>query len=132
MKTNPAAPRLARIDRGDVFWLAPDDTRGPAPSYSHPHVVVQEDVFNHSRITTVVVCALTSNLHRANEPGNVLLEVGEGNLPEHSVVVVSQISSVDKALLGARIGSLSAARVDQILDGLRFQQASFLARPSHA
>jgi mRNA interferase MazF len=95
-------------------------------------VVVQEDVFNHSRITTVVVCALTSNLHRANEPGNVLLEVGEGNLPEHSVVVVSQISSVDKARLGARIGSLSAARVDQILDGLRFQQAAFFARPSHA
>jgi mRNA-degrading endonuclease toxin of MazEF toxin-antitoxin module len=66
-------------------------------------VVVQEDVFNHSRIATVVVCALTSNLHRANEPGNVLLEVGEGNLPEQSVVVVSQISSVDKALLGPRM-----------------------------
>jgi mRNA interferase MazF len=87
--------------------------------------VVSDDVFNHSRITTVVVCALTSNLHRANEPGNVLLEVGEGNLPEHSVVVVSQVSSVDKARLGQRIGSLSAARVDQILAGLRFQQVSF-------
>jgi mRNA interferase MazF len=117
-----------RIDRGDVFWIGPDDTRGPAPSYAHPHVVVQDDVFNHSRITTVVVCALTSNLHRASEPGNVLLEVGEGNLPDQSVVVVSQISSVDKARLGGRIGSLSSARVDQVLDGLRFQQVSFFAR----
>jgi mRNA interferase MazF len=90
--------------------------------------VVQDDVFNHSRITTVVVCALTSNLHRANEPGNVLLEVGEGNLPRQSVVVVSQISSVDKTCLGERIGSLSDARVEQILDGLRFQQASFFRR----
>ena len=117
-----------RINRGDVFWIGSDDSRGPVPAYSHPHVVVQDDVFNHSRITTVVVCALTSNLHRANEPGNVLLEVGEGNLPEQSVVVVSQISSIDKARLGERIGSLSDARVDQILAGLRFQQMSFFGR----
>lgn len=117
-----------RINRGDVFWMEPDDSRGPAPSYSHPHVVVQDDVFNHSRITTVVVCALTSNLHRASEPGNVLLEVGEGNLPKQSVVVVSQISSVEKSRLGARIGTLSEQRVEQILAGLRFQQVSFFRR----
>ena len=131
MKTNtgePTGARFASIHRGDVFWIGPDDSRGPVPSYSHPHVVVQDDVFNHSRITTVVVCALTSNLHRANEPGNVLLEVGEGNLPRQSVVVVSQISSVDKTRLGERIGSLSDARVDQILAGLRFQQLSFFGR----
>ena len=116
------------IHRGDLFWLAPDDSRGPAPAYSHPHVVVQEDVFNHSRIPTTLVCALTSNLHRATEPGNVLLEPGEGSLPKQSVVVVSQVSSVDKARLGERIGALSAARVEQILAGLRFQQASFFRR----
>lgn len=120
--------RVMDIHRGDLFWLAPDDSRGPAPAYSHPHVVVQEDVFNHSRITTVVVCALTSNLHRATEPGNVLLDPGEGNLPKQSVVVVSQISSVDKVRLGERIGSLSSTRVEQILAGLRFQQTSFFGR----
>ncbi len=122
------ASRPAEVLRGDVFWLAPDDSRGPAPSYSHPHVVVQDDLFNHSRITTVVVCALTSNLHRATEPGNVLLEPGEANLPRQSVVVVSQISSVEKARLGQRIGSLCDRRVEQILAGLRFQQVSFFRR----
>lgn len=116
------------IHRGDVFWLAPDPDDEPAPPYSHPHVVVQDDVFNHSRVATVIVCALTSNLHRAGEPGNVLIDAGEANLPKQSVVIVSQISSVEKARLGAWIGALSAARVEQILDGLRFQQASFFAR----
>lgn len=116
------------INRGDVFWLQPDDSRGPVPEYAHPHVVVQEDVFNHSRITTVVVCALTTNLHRISEPGNVLLDPGEGSLPKQSVVVVSQISSVEKVRLGARIGALSKERVDQILAGLGFQQASFFRR----
>jgi mRNA interferase MazF len=124
----PTSEGSARIRRGDVFWISPDDTRGPAPAYSHPHVVVQEDVFNHSRITTVVVCALTSNLHRMTEPGNVLLDEGEANLPSRSVVVVSQISSVEKARLGARIGSVSESRVEQILAGMKFQQASFFRR----
>jgi mRNA interferase MazF len=93
--------------------------------HPHPHVVVQDDVFNHSRITSVVVCGLTTNLSRASEPGNVLLDAGEGGLPRQSVVVVSQIVSVEKGRLGPRIGALSAARVDQILAGLRLQQASF-------
>jgi mRNA interferase MazF len=117
------------IQRGDIYWIAAEDAP-PAPpaSYSHPHVVVQDDVFNHSRITTVVVCALTSNRERAHEPGNLLLDPGEGNLPRQSVVVVSQIDSVEKARLGPRIGALSEARVDQILAGLRFQQASFFRR----
>ena len=111
-----------------MFWITPDESGGAALNYPHPHVVVQDDVFNHSRITTVVVCALTTNLHRATEPGNVLLDPGEGNLPKQSVVVVSHISSVDKSRLGERIGSLSDARVEQILAGLRFQQASFFER----
>ena len=102
-----------------------DDERG---GVAHPHVVVQDDVFNHSRITTVVVCALSSNLHKASEPGNLLLEPGEGDLPVQSVVVVSQITSVEKHRLGERIGALSEARVEQILAGLRFQQTSFFRR----
>ncbi|HVZ33763.1 MAG TPA: type II toxin-antitoxin system PemK/MazF family toxin [Polyangiaceae bacterium] len=117
-----ASPAL--ISRGDVHWLDSEDGAGLA----HPHVVVQDDVFNRSRISSVVVCALTSNLHRASEPGNVLLENGEASLPQRSVVVVSQICSVDKARLGAKIGVLSQARVDQILAGLRFQQRSFFDR----
>lgn len=117
-----------RTDRGDVFWIALDDDGRGTPGLAHPHVVVQDDVFNHSRITTVVVCALTSNPARAREPGNVVLDPGEADLPRPSVVVVSQIASVDKARLGARIGRLSAARVEQIVDGLRFQQASGFTR----
>jgi mRNA interferase MazF len=120
--------REPRINRGDVFWIEPDDSQMLGGSYPHPHVVVQDDVFNHSRITTVVVCGLTTNLHRASEPGNILLDAGEASLPKQSVVVVGQVSSVDKGVLGERIGSLSDARVEQILEGLRFQQTLFFRR----
>jgi mRNA interferase MazF len=113
------------IRRGDIFWVEPDESRGAVPGIPHPLVVVQEDVFNRSRIGTVVVCALTSNLNRASEPGNVLLDPGEANLLRQSVVVVAQVSSIRKTQLGELIGTLSEARVEQILAGLRFQQASF-------
>ena len=116
------------INRGDLFWIDPDELRGSIPGYPHPHVVVQEDLFNRSRISTVIVCALSSNLKRTNEPGNVLLEPGEGNLSKQSVVVVSQVSAVDKHRLGEYIGTLSSERVEQILAGMRFQQAAFFNR----
>jgi mRNA interferase MazF len=114
------------VSRGDLFWIGGDPEHGSAEP--HPHLVLQDDVFNRSRIETVIVCALTSNLQRMHEPGNVLLDDGEGNLPRRSVVVVSQLSSVKKSALGAYIGSLSQRRVEQTLDGLRFQQASFFSR----
>lgn len=115
-----------RFKQGTVVWIHPDDAPEVTSTHSHPHVIVQDDLFNRSRITTVVVCALTSNLRRANEPGNVLLDPGEGGLARQSVVVVSQISSVEKLRVGERIGQLSPERVEAILDGLRFQQRAFI------
>ncbi|HLT31202.1 MAG TPA: type II toxin-antitoxin system PemK/MazF family toxin [Myxococcaceae bacterium] len=114
-----------RLRQGAIVWIHPEDAPEVVPTHPHPHVIVQDDLFNRSRITTVVVCALTSNLRRADEPGNILLEPGEGGLPRQSVVVVSQISSVEKARVGQRIGQLSPERVVAILDGLRFQQRGY-------
>ena len=106
-------------NQGDIFWIELDEPAGSAPGYRHPHVVIQNNVFNRSRINTVVVCALTSNLRRATAPGNVLLEPGEANLPRQSVVNVSQIFTVDKSQLSEKIGTLSARRVRDILNGIR-------------
>jgi mRNA interferase MazF len=107
------------IDQGDVFWVDLDDASGSEPGCRHPHVVIQNNVFNHSRINTVVVCPLTSNLTRAKVPGNVLLDEGEANLPKQSVVNVSQIFTVDKKSLSEKTGTLSPRRVRQVLAGVR-------------
>ena len=106
------------IKQGDVYWVDLDEPSGSGPGYRHPHVVIQNNIFNRSRINTVVVCVLTSNLKRAKAPGNVLLEKGEANLSKQSVVNVSQIFTVDKGDLVERIGTLSRKRVRQILDGV--------------
>ena len=111
------------IKQGDIYWVPLEELNGLEPGYIHPHVVIQDNVFNRSRIKTVVVCALTTNIKRAKAPGNVLLEEGEANLPKQSVVVVSQVSTVNKTQLGEYIGSLTEQRINQILAGMRFLQS---------
>jgi mRNA interferase MazF len=93
--------------------------QGSEPGYIHPAVVVQSDIFNASGINTVVVCATTTTLRRANDPGNMLLDFGEGGLPNRSVVNVSQIIAVDRSRLMEQIGSLSQDKVREILGGIR-------------
>lgn len=106
------------MEQGDVYWVELGEPSGSEPGFTRPAVIVQNNVFNRSRINTVVICMLTSRLQRANAPGNVLLEVGEANLPKQSVVNVSQIFTVDKADLIEKVGSLSVERVHQIVAGV--------------
>jgi mRNA interferase MazF len=116
------------IRRGEIYWVPADPTRGSVPGVPHPHAVIQDDLFNASRISTVIVCTVSSNINKASEPGNVLLEIGEGDLKRQSVVMASQVSSIYKSRLGERIGKLSDARVEQIIAGLRFVQSAFIDR----
>jgi mRNA interferase MazF len=106
------------IQQGDIFWVDFGRPSGSRPAYRHPCVVVQNNLFNRSEISTVVVCALTSNMTRAQAPGNVKLRRGEANLPKASVVNVSQLFTADKTDLEEKVGTLSAGRVLEIIRGI--------------
>ncbi|MEK7397113.1 MAG: type II toxin-antitoxin system PemK/MazF family toxin [Candidatus Poribacteria bacterium] len=107
------------IRQGDIFWINLDKPLGSEPGYRHPCVVVQNNAFNYSRIKTVVICLLTSNLKHAESLGNVLLKKGEANLPKSSVINISQIFTLDKSKLIEKIGTLSSERIYQILEGIK-------------
>ena len=107
------------IKQGDIYWVQLAAPKGSDPGFRHPHVVVQNNVFNASRIGTVVICALTSNLKRAQAPGNVLLLKGDANLSKKSVVNISQLLTVDKMDLAERIGALSPQRTQEIIEGIK-------------
>ena len=107
------------IKQGDIFWVDLGPPSGSAPGFMHPHVVIQNNIFNRSKINTVVICALTSNLKRAKAPGNIPLSKGEANLNKNSVVNISQIITVDKSDLIKKIGSLSPPRIGQIIEGVK-------------
>src|ERR1700693_3952578 len=107
------------INQGDIYWIELDEAEGSEPAYKHPHVIVQNNLFKRSKIKTVLVCPLTTNLKRASAPGNVLLDKKESNLPKESVVNVSQVFTVDKTQLDTYIGSLSPKQMIEILNGIK-------------
>ncbi len=107
------------IRQGDIYWIDLGEPSGSGPGYRHPYVVVQNNLFNASRIGTVVVCAIASNPRRAEAPGNVRMEKGEGGLPKESVVNISQLFTVDKADLSEKIGAVTSKRIEEILAGIQ-------------
>jgi mRNA interferase MazF len=107
------------INQGDIYWIELDEPEGSETVYKHPHVIVQNNLFNRSQIRTVLVCPLTSNLKRASAPGNVLLDKKESNLSKQSVVNVSQVLTVDKTQLDGYVGTLSTKRLTEILNGIK-------------
>lgn len=107
------------IRQGDLFWVDLGQSSGSGPALRRPFVVIQNDLFNHSRLATVIVCALTSNLRRAEAPGNVMVPQGEGNLSQDSVVNVTQLFTIDKGELNDRIGRLGGERMTDVLRGVR-------------
>ena len=107
------------IRQGEIYWVDLGQPSGSAPDYRHPHIVVQNNLFNSSNISTVVMCALTSNLKRGLSPGNVVLKKGEANLSKKSVVNITQIYTVDKDDLCEKIGRVSRDRFNEILEGMQ-------------
>lgn len=106
------------IRQGQVWWLDLGIPFGSEPGYRRPFVVVQNNLFNRSRLQTVAMCAVTTNLRLAEAPGNVLLAAGEAQLPEMSVVNVSQLLTVDRQRLVQKIGDLPEPKLKAVLDGL--------------
>ena len=106
------------IGQGDVAWASLADPAGSAPGFRRPVAVVQGDAFNASRLATVVVVPLTSNLRWASAPGNVLLPSKRTGLPRNSVANVSQIVAIDRSILTERVGRLSTTDLELVLKGI--------------
>ena len=110
---------LRTLRRGDVHWVNLREPVGSGPGYRRPVVIVSADAFNDSRINTVVVLAVSSNLALADAPGNVELPVVAGGLDRDSVVNVSQVVTLDKTQVGDRVGSAGAEAMRRVEAGLR-------------
>lgn len=105
--------------RGEIWWAHLGPARGSAPAKRRPVLVVQSDPFNASRIGTVVAAIITSNTRVADAPGNVALTKAQSRLQKPSVVNVSQVVTLDRGSLDARVSSLPEKVMSDVDDGLR-------------
>jgi mRNA interferase MazF len=106
------------VTQGDVVWASLPAPTGSEPGFRRPVVVVQGNSFNASRIATVVVVPLTSNLQWVAAPGNVRLPSKRTGLSRDSVANVSQIVAVDRSILAERVGHLADSDLGLVLAGI--------------
>lgn len=107
------------IQQGEIYWVDFEDPAGSGTGYRRPCIVIQNNLFNASKINTVIVCIITSNLALAKAPGNILLKKGKGGLPKDSVANVSQIITLDKTDLQEKVGQLGKSTINDIVNGIK-------------
>ena len=107
------------MKRGEVWWASLPDPTGSSPGYRRPVVIVQTNPFNASRIRTVVIAIVTSNLDLADAPGNVRIGRSDSGLSKPSVINVSQLLTIDRSLLTEHVRALPAHVLSDVDAGLR-------------
>ena len=107
------------MQRGDIWWANLPEPAGAPPGFRCPVLVIQANAFNRSRIGTVIVAVITSNLRLTAAPGNVFLPAQESGLPKDSVINVSQIITLDRQDLDEQAGQISARKLDEVETGIR-------------
>jgi len=105
--------------RGEIWWASLKTPGGSSPGFRRPVLIIQSNEFNRSRINTVLVAVITSNLVLDNAPGNVRIPARASGLKKGSVVNVSQIITVDKSFLSGRVGTVKANYMREVEYGLR-------------
>lgn len=111
------------MTRGEIWWATLDEPRGSEPGYRRPVVVVSSDDFNQSKIGTVIVAMITSNVRLAGAPGNFSISRKESGLSRDSVVNVSQLLTLDKSYLSEKQGKLPPKKRIILNEGLRLSLA---------
>ena len=107
------------VERGEIWWADLAEPRGSEPGYRRPLLIVQANAFNQSRIETTIGVVVTSNVALVDAPGNVLLPKRASGLPKDSVANVSQVVTVDRAVLTERTGKVGGDLLVAVENGLR-------------
>jgi mRNA interferase MazF len=105
--------------RGDIYWADLGEPIGSEPGHRRPVLVVQADEFNSSRLATIIVLGLTTNLDLRKVPGCVLLSMAETGLSKDSVCNVTQIKTIDRRRIGDHVGQLDDATMFIIDNAMR-------------
>lgn len=107
------------MKRGEIWWASLGEPIGSEPGYRRPVVVISSNEFNKSKINTVIVAVVTSNLRLADAPGNFAVSKKESRLSKESVVNVSQLLTLDESFLVDKAGKLPSKMLVSLNEGLK-------------
>jgi mRNA interferase MazF len=105
--------------RGEIWWASLGAPLGSGPGFRRPVLIVQSNDFNESAIRTTICAVVSSNMRLAEAPGNIRLSRKASGLARESVVNVSQLVTLDKRLLTARVGRTPARVLRDVDAGIK-------------
>ena len=104
--------------RGELYLADLDPVVGSEQGGTRPVLVIQNNVGNRYS-PTVIILAVTSQMHKARLPTHVPIEAQGHGLARDSVVLAEQVRTLDKRRLHERLGELSPDRMHKVAQALR-------------
>ncbi len=107
------------ITRGSICWVNLGEPSGSRPAKTRPVLVIQDDAYNASRLSTTLTAVITSNTAQAAVAGNVFVPAAASGLAKDSVVNLTALVTVDKTDLDQPVGHLPDQLMHEVDAGLR-------------
>jgi mRNA interferase MazF len=109
------------MKRGDVYWAHLLPRSGSEQTGRRPVIVVSHDGFNQALgwRSIIVVPLSTSSSQGKRGPTVIELSGGTAGLPKASFAVCHQVTTLDRAKLTKRAGSLPSVSLREVEEGLK-------------
>jgi len=109
------------VKRGEVYWATLAPRSGAEQMGRRPVIVVSRDAFNQVPTwrSAIVVPVSTSSSQARHGPTAVALPAGAGGLPQESIALCHQVTTLDRGKLAILLGSLTPPQLKEVENGLR-------------
>lgn len=94
--------------RGEVYLVNFDPTLGSEIKKTRPALILQNNIANRYGSTTIVAALTGYDAGESEYPSEVLVQAPEGGLAKDSLVLLSQIRTIDKQRLLHKLGRLKS------------------------
>jgi mRNA interferase MazF len=111
----------SKMKRGDVHWADLVPRSGSEQTGRRPVIVLSHDGFNQTPgwRSVIVVPISTSSSQGKRGPTVIELSGGTAGLPKTSFAVCHQVTTLDRAKLTRRVGSLPSESLREVEEGLK-------------
>ncbi len=109
------------MKRGALYWADLVPRSGSEQTGRRPVIVMSHDGFNQTPgwKSVIVVPISTSSSQGKRGPTVIELSGGTAGLPKTSVAVCHQVTTLDRAKLTKRLGTLPAEFLREVEDGIK-------------
>ena len=107
------------MTRGEIWRAEFGIPYGGEPGFTRHVLIVQDDSYNESRLGTIAVLLLCTNLRLADAPGNVLLSKKDSKLPDDSVIIAPQLYAIDRGRFKEKLSKVPRSTMEQVEIGMK-------------